>query len=50
MELAPYLYKDTDIQKKIVIFKSLNYKFYDSKSYKEIEDILSYEKYEARIK
>lgn len=44
MELAPYLYTEYGYTKKEIVnfFKSLNYKFYDSKSYKEVEDILSY--------
>ena len=44
MELAPYLYKEHGYTKKEIVnfFKNLNYKFYDSKTFKEIEDILPY--------
>ncbi len=44
MELAPYLYIEYGYTQKEIItyFKSLNYKFYDSKSFEEIKNIFSY--------
>ena len=44
MELAPYLYKENGYSSEelIIFIKSLNYRFYDFKTFDEITNIIDY--------